>query len=131
MRRKYGFTLIEVLLVVIIVGLLVTTAGVISSTLTRRNKITAAEAELRLILSASSAFRTDNDSWPAAGVINIMHQLVTRRYIIDPSTNDRDWEARVTSTPQGPFGAEERGRQGSVVNGMVVSIDENGTVVRP
>lgn len=98
-RRPAGFTLIEVLLVVVIIGILV---AVVMPRLTGRGReaeISAARASIANISLALDLYEVDNGEYPAS-----LQALLTR-------TSERNWRGpylRTDSIPLDPWGGQFR-----------------------
>ena len=100
MRKKPGFTLIELLIVVAIIAILAAIAVPNFLEAQTRAKISRAKADMRSMVTATEAYRVDNNQYPAWGPLYI-------------ETGDISWVARqqrlttpiayITSLPRDPF----------------------------
>ena len=64
MKRKYGFTLLEVLVVVMIISILATIVVVNVAGGTDEAKVAKAQADIRSISAALEMYKLDNDLYP-------------------------------------------------------------------
>lgn len=80
LRAKTGFTLLELMVVVIVIGILATIA--VPMYTGARDRATGAEAftNLKAILDAEKAYRAQNSAWATS-----MTTLVNQGYIDDPN----------------------------------------------
>jgi len=61
-RNKKGFTLVELMIVVVILGILVAIAIPIFASVTKNSKKKACQSNMRILLGAAVQIGTDNDS---------------------------------------------------------------------
>ena len=96
-QRKHssqaGFTLIEVLLVVVIIGILVAVAVPKLGGRVKESKIAAARMEVKSIATAISMYEVDNGSYPAS-----LQNLVTS------SGNAKNWKGPYIEDTKDPWG---------------------------
>lgn len=101
MKRQRGFTLLEIMVVVIIIGILAVV--VIPNVLPRADKarITAATADIRTLAATLDAYRLDNSFYPSTS--QGLQALVTRP---TGSPEARNWgpEPYLKKLPEDPWG---------------------------
>jgi general secretion pathway protein G len=97
-RNQRGFTLIEIMVVVIIIGILI--AMVAPNVIGRidQAQVTKAKADIRQIESSLKFYRMDNFSYPTSE--QGLEALVTKP--ADP--NIRNWKQYVDRLPKDPWG---------------------------
>jgi prepilin-type N-terminal cleavage/methylation domain-containing protein len=66
-RRMRAFTLVEVMVVVVIIGMLAAAGIPTYRHITMRSKVTALENDLRQFTAAIQAYTLQNGRWPADG----------------------------------------------------------------
>ncbi|OZB17691.1 MAG: type II secretion system protein GspG [Marinobacter sp. 34-60-7] len=100
-RRQQGFTLIEIMVVMVILGLLV---AIVAPNIMGRSdqaRVTAAEAQLSNIANALDLYRLDNSQYPST-------QQGLEALVNEPtgSPEPRNWnpEGYMKSVPQDPWG---------------------------
>lgn len=97
-RSEHGFTLIEIMVVVIILGIL---AAIVAPNVIGRvgdAQITAAKSDIRGIENAMKLYRLDNFSYPSSE--QGMQALVSKPS--DP--NIRNWKQYLERLPKDPWG---------------------------
>ena len=101
MKRQRGFTLLEIMVVVIIIGILAVV--VIPNVLPRADKarITAATADIRTLAATLDSYRLDNSFYPSTS--QGLQALVTRP---TGSPEARNWgpEPYLKKLPEDPWG---------------------------
>ncbi|HSM67151.1 MAG TPA: type II secretion system protein [Ilumatobacteraceae bacterium] len=67
-KQDKGFTLVELLIVIVILGILATVTVFAVRGITERSQENACDVELRALATATEAYYVDNDqTWPTAG----------------------------------------------------------------
>lgn len=101
--RQRGFTLIEIMVVMVILGLLVAIVGPNIMGRGDQAKVTVAEAQLRQISSALDLYRMDNGHYPST-------QQGLEALVRKPSgtPEPRNWssDGYMNSVPEDPWGNE-------------------------
>ena len=64
MNKKRGFTLIELMVVIAIIGLLSSTVFATLNSAREKAKVAKAKAELKILYKALLKYNIDNNSWP-------------------------------------------------------------------
>jgi prepilin-type N-terminal cleavage/methylation domain-containing protein len=64
-KKDKGFTLVELLIVIVILGILATVTVFAVSGITNRGKATACNADKKTLLTAIESYAADNGSYPA------------------------------------------------------------------
>ncbi len=129
MKRKYGFTLIEILTVVIIIGILASLSipPFIKTVEVSRGRI--ARTNLKLIYSAEKIYRNENDTYypsPAGEVTSLTE--INKELGLDLSTNEEapsqyfEYSVRTTD-PQKDFLATAVRKDGRY-RGWKITIDQ-------
>ena len=89
-RKEEGFTLVELMVVVLIIGILVAIAIPVFSAAKRNAQTKACWANQRTIDGAVNSYQAEFGVFPAAGAVNAGSDLVTTNYLkvapIDPGT---------------------------------------------
>lgn len=104
-RRESGFTLIEIMAVVLIIGLLGTIVGTVIFSQIDRARVTTGRAQLKQIEAALDFYRMDNGRYPSSeqGL-----EALVREPSIDP--RPRDWRPegylQGGQVPRDPWGNE-------------------------
>lgn len=103
MRRQVGFTLIEVMVVVVILGILA--AVVVPRIMSRPDeaRVVKAQQDLRAIGAALDLYKLDNFSYPTTAMG--LDALVTKPAALPPGANWRDG-GYLAKLPTDPWGAE-------------------------
>jgi prepilin-type N-terminal cleavage/methylation domain-containing protein len=65
-KKDKGFTLVELLIVIVILGILATVTVFAVSGITNRGKATACNADKKTLLTAIESYAADNGSYPAS-----------------------------------------------------------------
>jgi len=91
---KRGFTLIEILVVVTIIGVLATIGAGTYTTLTKNSLDTRRKADLEEIRAALEMYKSNNGSYPAAGI-------ASDSPIRDPSPGTNTYLQKVPRDPRG------------------------------
>ncbi len=100
-RRQSGFTLIEIMVVVVILGIL---AGVVVPRIMDRPdtaRISAAQHDIRAIESALNLYRLDNNHYPSTDQ--------GLEALVEPPRGNpepRNWQGYLDSVPKDPWGNE-------------------------
>jgi len=87
-----GFTLVEILIVVVIIGILATVAIPVYFSYVERGYASDAKVQIKNILSASEIYATENGEAPADVSI-----LVEEQYIIMKKSLENKWEFDVST----------------------------------
>lgn len=83
-RDSKGFTLVELMVVLLIIGILVAIAIPIYNATQKNAKIRACEANVRTIEGAAAQYFSSEGVWPPQGEIDDEHVLVTGGYLKSP-----------------------------------------------
>jgi general secretion pathway protein G len=97
-RRAKGFTLIEIMVVVVIIGLLAAIVGPRLLGRVDEARVSAAEADLRSIETALDLYRLDNFRYPSS--IEGLQALVTN----PGEAAAPNWRQGLTELPMDPWG---------------------------
>lgn len=84
---KHGFTLIELMIVVLIIGILTTIAVPQYKKTVDTSRALDAIATLQMIANANRMYQLDNNAY-VSGFVNNSHALVTRNYIATKANID-------------------------------------------
>jgi len=74
-RDSKGFTLVELMVVLLIIGILVAIAIPVYNTTQKNAKEKACRANIRTIEGAVSQYHSEHKKWPPEGSINGTHEL--------------------------------------------------------
>ena len=85
MRRFSGFTLMELLIVIVIVGILASVALPSFGKTIERTRVKDAQATLASVYSAERVYRLDQGGY---GTLN---DLIANRYVTNPNAGNADW----------------------------------------
>jgi general secretion pathway protein G len=110
-----GFTLIELMIVIAIIGILAAIALIVSSSYAKRAKVAEAICDLDMIYKAMVMLETDTEQWPGHKTISQLEQGVGNNEIWDLSVgaaglvitdgNFPDWKGPyLPSVPEDPWG---------------------------
>jgi general secretion pathway protein G len=95
LRRREGFTLIELMIVMVIIVLLASIGLAIYGNSVRNSRETVLKADLVEMRKAIDAYYADKQKYPAT-----LEALVTDHYLraipVDPITNAADWETKMS-----------------------------------
>ncbi len=92
-KRQNGFTLIEVLIVVVILGILASIAVPTYLRYVKRGYASDAKVSMKAILSAASMYEQETSNWPTD-----VELLETQGYLeLDPSIK-RKWQFEISPT---------------------------------
>lgn len=90
-RRRDGFTLIELMIVMVIIVLLASVGVAIYGNSVKNSRETVLRADLAELRKALDAYYADKQKYPAS-----LEDLVTEKYLrkvpVDPITNAADWQ---------------------------------------
>ncbi|MDR9757891.1 MAG: prepilin-type N-terminal cleavage/methylation domain-containing protein [Thermoanaerobacterales bacterium] len=103
-RDSKGFTLVELMVVLLIIGILIAIAIPIYNATQRNAKEKACRANIRTIESAVSQYHAEHKKWPKQGVIGEDHEL----------------KSYLKEIPTCPFDTDDEP--------SYYEVDENGTV---
>lgn len=96
--RCFGFTLLEIIVVLLIVGLLALMAGINISKMVDKGKIMQAEHDLEIISTAIERLAWDTGQWPGGQPRNTWPDIESwdlsspNAGLLSASTNFTDWE---------------------------------------
>lgn len=96
MKNRKGFTLIEIIVVVIIIGILVTFVTINTVARTQDARQTGTMRDILTIAQACQAYAAENDEAPAAGVQegplqanNAFIKAITKKHLVSCPTEDK------------------------------------------
>ena len=100
-RRNFGFTLIELMIVVTIIVILVGIAAVKYERMVQRSKETVLRADLRAMRDAIDNYTLDKQAAPQS-VDDLQQGGYLRAVPVDPMTQAKDWVAQFDSVVLSP-----------------------------
>ncbi len=126
--NKKGFTLIELIVVVIVIGILATFAVPQYLKAVTRGKVAKAKNSLALIAKAEEMYRNENDAFLACADSNATADMgATVDVDLNDIKNDLDWEYSTSGTTNTGF-VRATGKPGrSVIATRTVTLYYNGT----
>ncbi len=123
---KKGFTLVELLIVVLIIGILATISIPYYRKTVETSKATDALAILNTIANANKMYALDNNNY-ATGRLDNNHILVQRKYITEHNWNAYQWILCACD----PSGGNCGGCGGGCAGGGLIACGYNNTTVNP
>ncbi len=135
--NKKGFTLIELIVVVIVIGILATFAVPQYLKATTRARVAKAKNALALIVRAEKMYRTKYDAYkPVTDNASLATATTSLGVLSDVGltklTTDTDWAYTVTSGDAATFTATATGKTNRpVIDGLAVTVDQTGFWVIP
>lgn len=129
--KKKGFTLVEVMVVVIIIGALSGILMISAITAMDRAEATRIVSDLKNIQSASVLYFADNSAWPAGGDITIVNPYLSAKLGKDGnySLDNRDSSVVVTYRNDGVSANVMKKLKDMQDSGMPISVDIAGKIV--
>jgi len=124
-KGKQGFTLVELIVVVIVIGILATVAVPQYLKATERAKLGKARNAMALIAQGEKLYRADRDTYINVAVDNANTILGAYVELADVDA-DPDWGYTVTGAGTGAF-LVTASRTGGSNNGETVTLNQAGT----
>ena len=118
-KQRSGFTLLELLVVIIIIGVLAAAAIPSFGNSAERGRCREAQTTLQIIFQAQRIFRLDN------GAFGTLADLTGRGYMPSPNPNV-NWNFTIPANAATTFTATAT-RTGGGFNGNTISLDEQFT----
>lgn len=119
MRKKQGFTLLELLVVVIIAGILAAIALPNFAKAIEKAKVRDAQGALNMTYQAQRMYKLDQGSYGA------LSNLVTNQYLADPNSTGNPWNYTAANSGATLFTATAtRAGGGSDYDGKTVIVDQ-------
>ncbi len=127
--NKKGFTLIELIVVIIVIGILATFAVPQYMKAVTKAKIAKAKNALALIVKAEELYRNAKDTYiNCAATSDVITMGTDSGVDLAELTNDVDWNYSVVSANTTSCGARATGNStASVINGRYITLWTNGT----
>lgn len=116
-----GFTLMELMIGIVIVGILAATAIPSFSKAVEKTRVKDAQTVLAAIYSSEKVYRLDQNSYGTIG------QLVANRYIADPDPQDNNtnWDFEVVPEATTFTATAKRMPPGGTYGDKTITVDQN------